>query len=87
MLPLQANREAPTLQFTSNEAEIERTTTTAALVNKFEPENEMEAEVAALLQKAGAATASALQEAEDALALKARGFCCFRCQSQCAIVS
>lgn len=45
-------------------------TTTAALVAQHRPETEMEAEVAALLEAAGAHSAKAVAEAEEALMMK-----------------
>ena len=51
---VQANREAPTLEFKSNKNEIVRSSTTAALAAKFTPDNDMEEEVADLLRAAGA---------------------------------
>ena len=68
---VQANREAPTLEFKSNKDEIVRSSTTAALAAKFTPDNDMEEEVADLLRAAGAHTGEAVEEAEEALALKA----------------
>lgn len=67
---MQANREAPTLEFKSNKNEIARSSTTAALAAKFTPDNDMEEEVAELLRAAGAHTGEAVEEAEEALALK-----------------
>mmetsp|Transcript_5357 Transcript_5357/g.11731 ORF Transcript_5357/g.11731 Transcript_5357/m.11731 type:complete len:1130 (-) Transcript_5357:373-3762(-) len=68
---VKANREAPTLVFTSATGEVPRVTTTAAIAAKHTPETDLEREVAALLEAAGAASAKAVQEAEDQLALKA----------------
>ncbi len=51
----------------------------AAIVDRFVPENDMEAEVAALLEKAGAHTAAAMAEAEENLALKVRLMALCRC--------
>lgn len=71
-MPLvKANREVPTLRFTKDNAAVPRLATTAALAAKHVPETEMEAEVAALLESAGAQSAAALAETEEALALKA----------------
>ncbi|KAI3427018.1 hypothetical protein D9Q98_006960 [Chlorella vulgaris] len=71
-LPIvKANREAPTLRFTADKAAVPRTTTTAAIAAKHQPENDMENEVAALLQAAGAHSAKAVAEAEEALSMKA----------------
>ena len=67
---MQANREAPTLEFKSNKDEVVRSSTTAALAAKFTPDNDMEEEVAELLRAAGAHTGEAVEEAEEALALK-----------------
>ena len=66
---VQANREAPTLEFKSGR-DLVRSNTTAALAAKFSPENDMEEEVAELLRAAGAHTGEAVEEAEEALALK-----------------
>ncbi len=68
---VKAHREAPTLHFKADVSAVERTVTTAALAAKHEPETAMEAEVAALLCAAGAQTAVAVAEAEEALAMKA----------------
>ncbi|KAG2423906.1 hypothetical protein HXX76_014959 [Chlamydomonas incerta] len=70
---VKANREAPTLRLVAGRDEVPRVTTTAALVAQHTPsaDNALEAEVAALLQAAGAANAEALEEAEEKLALKA----------------
>ena len=68
--PSQANREAPTLLFTSARGEVPRINTTAAIVAKHVAEPGLEEEVAALLEAAGAASAKAVQEAEDALSIK-----------------
>ncbi|KAG7667273.1 hypothetical protein Ndes2526B_g04225 [Nannochloris sp. 'desiccata'] len=68
---VKAHREAPTLHFKADVSAVERTVTTASLAAKHEPETAMEAEVAALLQAAGAQTAAAVAEAEEALAMKA----------------
>ncbi|KAL6752320.1 small-subunit processome [Haematococcus lacustris] len=68
---VKANREAPTLRFTAARDEVPHVNTTAALVAQHVPEGDMEAEVAALLQAAGAATTKAVAEAEQALSLKA----------------
>ncbi|PRW50835.1 U3 small nucleolar RNA-associated 14-like protein A [Chlorella sorokiniana] len=67
---VKANREAPTIRFTADKSAVPRVTTTAALAAKHRPETDMEAEVAALLQKAGAHSAKAVAEAEEALAMK-----------------
>lgn len=67
---MKANREAPTLRFTADKAAVPRTTTTAAIAAKHQPENDMENEVAALLQAAGAHSAKAVAEAEEALSMK-----------------
>ncbi|PNW76852.1 hypothetical protein CHLRE_11g478966v5 [Chlamydomonas reinhardtii] len=72
-LPFDANREAPTLRLVAGRDEVPRVNTTAALVAQHTPsaDNALEAEVAALLEAAGAANAEALEEAEEKLALKA----------------
>jgi hypothetical protein len=70
-LLLQANREAPTLRFTSAASEVPRVAgSTAALVAAHTPDNDMEEEVAALLAAAGASSAAAMAEAEEQLAVK-----------------
>ena len=77
---VQANREAPALEFKSNKDEVVRSSTTAALAAKFTPDNDMEEEVAELLRAAGAHTGEAVEEAEEALALKvSHGCCCCLC--------
>lgn len=55
-------------------AAVPRVTTTAALAARHRPETDMEAEVAALLEKAGAHSARAVAEAEEALAMKVGGW-------------
>lgn len=67
---VKANREAPTLHFKSDQSAVPKSTTTASIAAKHQPETPMEAEVAALLQAAGADTASAVTEAEEALSMK-----------------
>ncbi|KAK9806336.1 hypothetical protein WJX72_010623 [[Myrmecia] bisecta] len=67
---VKANREAPTIRFTSGREDIPKTNTTAAMASSFKPETDMEAEVAALLQAAGAHTGEAVEQQEEALALK-----------------
>jgi U3 small nucleolar RNA-associated protein 14 len=70
-IPLvKANREAPTLRFAADRAAVPRTASVAALAARHAPETAMEAEVAALLEAAGAHTARAVAEAERALAAK-----------------
>ncbi|KAL4441441.1 hypothetical protein ABPG77_001945 [Micractinium sp. CCAP 211/92] len=71
-LPIvKANREAATIRFTADKSAVPRVTTTAALAAQHRPETDMEAEVAALLASAGAHSAQAVAEAEEALAMKA----------------
>ena len=65
-----ANREAPTLRFTADREAVPRATTTAGLAARHVAETDMEAEVAALLERAGAHSAGAVVEGEEALALK-----------------
>mmetsp|Transcript_37964 Transcript_37964/g.96008 ORF Transcript_37964/g.96008 Transcript_37964/m.96008 type:complete len:1095 (-) Transcript_37964:202-3486(-) len=67
---VKANREAPSLAFTAARDEVPRVNTTAALVAGHTPEEGMEAEVAALLQAAGAASAHAVAATEEALGAK-----------------
>ncbi|GLC47246.1 hypothetical protein PLESTF_000895000 [Pleodorina starrii] len=70
---VKANREAPTLRLVSGRNEVSRVSTTAALVAQHVPsaDNALEAEVAALLEAAGADSTKAIEEAEEQLALKA----------------
>ena len=72
----QANREAPTLAFSKPRGGAAKATTTAALTAQHLPETDMEAEVAAMLQAAGMHSAKAVEEAEDALALKVGACAC-----------
>lgn len=58
------------MEFKSGRDEVVRSSTTAALAAKFSPDNDMEDEVAELLRAAGAHTGEAVEEAEEALALK-----------------
>ena len=58
------------MEFKSGRDEVVRSSTTAALAAKFSPDNDMEEEVAELLRAAGAHTGEAVEEAEEALALK-----------------
>ncbi len=83
---MQANREAPTLRFTSGADQVPKTSTTAAIVDKHTPATQMEEEVAALLKQAGANSAKAIAEAEEALSLKVRPCCgtCWHCTG-CAV--
>lgn len=67
---VKANREAPTVHFKADTSAVPKTVTTASLVAKHTPETAMEAEVAALLASAGAQSAAAVAEAEEALTLK-----------------
>lgn len=69
---VKANREAPTLRLIAGREEVPRVDTTAAIVAQHTPsaDNALEAEVAELLKAAGAQQAEAMQEAEEALALK-----------------
>jgi len=66
---VKSQREAPTLQLTSK-PEVQRPTTVSAMAAKHTPENKMELEVAAMLEAAGAHTASAVAESEEALAMR-----------------
>jgi U3 small nucleolar RNA-associated protein 14 len=67
---VKAHREAPTLVFTSDKSGVPKVaSTTAALAANHKPETDMEAEIAAILEAAGAGTAQAVTEAEEALAL------------------
>ena len=67
---VKANREAPTLKFATGNQDVPRTTTTSALTAKFAPSQDYEKEIAAMLEAAGAHNEQAVQEAEEALALK-----------------
>jgi hypothetical protein len=70
---VKAHREAPTLRFAADVAAVPRLASTATMVDRHQPETAMEAEVAALLERAGAHSARAVAEGEQALALKVRG--------------
>ena len=74
---VKANREAPTLKFASGNEDVPRTSTTSALTAKFAPAQDYEKEIAAMLEAAGAHNEQAVQESEEALALKAS--CLPRC--------
>ncbi len=67
---VKANREAPTLKFASGNEDVPRTSTTSALTAKFAPSQDYEKEIAAMLEAAGAHNEKAVQESEEALALK-----------------
>jgi U3 small nucleolar RNA-associated protein 14 len=70
-MPLvKSQREAPTLQLTSGRMDAQRPTSVSAMAAKHTPENKMELEVAAMLEAAGAHTASAVAESEEALAMR-----------------
>lgn len=70
-MPLvKSQREAPTLQLTSGGAESHKITSLSAIASNHTPENKMELEVAAMLEAAGAHTASAVAESEEALAMR-----------------
>jgi len=70
-MPLvKSQREAPTLQLTSGGTESHRITSLSAVASNHTPENKMELEVAAMLEAAGAHTASAVAESEEALAMR-----------------
>ena len=70
-MPLvKSQREAPTLQLTSGGAESHKLASLSAVASKHTPENKMELEVAAMLEAAGAHTASAVAESEEALAMR-----------------
>ena len=60
-----------------------RSSTTAALAAKFSPSNDMEEEVAELLRAAGAHTGEAVEEAEEALALKVWLAIGYMCKTAC----
>jgi U3 small nucleolar RNA-associated protein 14 len=53
---VKANREAPTVVFTTAKGDVARVNSTRAIVANHTPQSEMEAEVAALLEAAGAAS-------------------------------
>ena len=68
---VKANREAPTLRFERPGESLPRAAvSTASLAASFKPETDLEAEVAELLKAAGAHDGKAVEEAEEALALK-----------------
>ena len=67
---VKANREAPTLKFASGNEDVPRTSSTSALTAKFAPSQDYEKEIAAMLEAAGAHNEKAVQESEEALALK-----------------
>ena len=70
-MPLvKSQREAPTLQLTSGGTESHKIKSLSALASNHTPENKMELEVAAMLEAAGAHTASAVAESEEALAMR-----------------
>ena len=72
---VKANREAPTLKFAAGNEDVPRTSTTGALIAKFEPSRDFEKEIATMLAAAGAHNEQAVQEAEEALALKVGTIC------------
>ena len=72
---VKANREAPTLKFATGNEDVPRTSTTGALIAKFQPSRGFEKEIAAMLAAAGADNEQAVQEAEEALALKVGTLC------------
>ena len=53
---VKANREAPTIVFTSAKGDVSRVSSTMAIVANHVPQTELESEVAALLEAAGAAS-------------------------------
>eukprot|EP00890_Picochlorum_soloecismus_P006277 jgi/Picsp_1/6650/NSC_03993-R1_protein len=70
-MPLvKSHREAPTLRLTADKDAVPRMNSIAAISSKHVPETKMESEVAALLEAAGASSAAAITESEDALAMK-----------------
>lgn len=70
-MPLvKSHREAPTLRLTADKDAVPRMNSIAAISSKHDPETKMESEVAALLEAAGASSAAAVTESEDALAMK-----------------
>lgn len=69
---VKANSEAPTIHFTSDKSSVGTATTVAGLVDRHTPTNDMEAEVAAMLARAGAHSDQALAESEQALAARVR---------------
>ena len=71
------------MEFKSGRDEVARSSTTAALAAKFSPDNDMEEEVAQLLRAAGAHTGEAVEEAEEALALKVLTCPASRCLPVC----
>ena len=70
-MPLvKSHREAPTLKLSSNKSDVHKPSTISSIAAKHKPGNSMELEVAAMLEAAGAHTASAVAESEDALAMR-----------------
>ena len=67
------NREAPTLDLTAASKGPQRATTIAALNAGFKAQSAMERDIEAMLQAAGAGSSRAIEEAEEALALKVCG--------------
>ncbi|KAK9837770.1 hypothetical protein WJX74_004747 [Apatococcus lobatus] len=68
---IKANREAPTLTFTTGQERAAKPGSVAALAATFTPDNKMEAEIAAVLEKAGATSSKQVEQSESAAALKA----------------
>eukprot|EP00873_Tetraselmis_striata_P003871 jgi/Tetstr1/424135/TSEL_014744.t1 len=68
---VKANREAPTLKFDGPRDSLPRAAvSTASLAATFRPATGLEEEVAAMLEAAGASDGRAVEETEEALALK-----------------
>ena len=67
---VKAHRETPTLKLTSSKIEVPKTNTVAAVAAKHKADNKMELEVAAMLEAAGAHSAAAVAESEEALAMR-----------------
>ena len=83
---VKANREAPTLKFAAGNKDVPRTSTTGALIAKFQPSRDFEKEIAAMLAAAGAHNEQAVQEAEEALALKVGTLCAASQQTACPMM-
>ena len=67
---VKANREAPTLHLNEGREPPKPASSIAALAANFQPQTAMEKDIEAMLQAAGAGSASKVEEGEEALALK-----------------
>lgn len=84
---VKANREAPTLRFATGNEDVPRTSTTGALIAKFTPTQDFEKDIASMLEAAGAHNEQAVQEAEEALALKVSRLPSLCCASEMSTLS